>query len=369
MREGGNKLIIMPYARKLVHYFGSPLFIDGTFTSDKKTIIHVCAVSSTNTIILLGLVLTQSENVEAVSFLLKNVVGEERVCIISDEGQAMKSGIAALGSNCQHMYCVWHLAKQMPVSLVSRGITLNGQETKDLLYTAARGTAFTFDMFVEAMSNAPDLLSKLTRIRTQWCRRFTNGMRRDFISTASEAINGAVKRIALDRSQIRLCKAFVNHSQRAYQECCEEVARIPEKPLMPLAYRYIELDKEVAQSLTFSINNNGFDVYFNTDVIAHVSKNERGLLECNCGQDIGTLCPHILAIADIKPEDYTHPVWFVSTFKAAFNEPSMPISETIQPIQTQLGTNQARIISAVRTAGTISNKTTEAIIELIRKDK
>ena len=53
--EGNNVLIIPPYAHKLVHYFGAPLFIDGTFTSDKKTIIHVWAVSTTNTIILIGL--------------------------------------------------------------------------------------------------------------------------------------------------------------------------------------------------------------------------------------------------------------------------------------------------------------------------
>ena len=90
MRRDNHTYILAPYAFDSVGYFGSSLFIDGTGTSDGETITHVSAVSTTNQVILLGLVLTPTENGETVSSLLKLLVGGDgsvEIGIISDEGR------------------------------------------------------------------------------------------------------------------------------------------------------------------------------------------------------------------------------------------------------------------------------------------
>ena len=84
MRRDNHTYILAPHA------FDSPLFIDGTGTSDGETITHVSAVSTTSQVILLGLVLTPTENSETVSPLSKLLVGEDgsvEIGIISDEGR------------------------------------------------------------------------------------------------------------------------------------------------------------------------------------------------------------------------------------------------------------------------------------------
>ena len=129
----------------------------------------------------------------------------------------MKAGISTLGERSTHMLCVWHLAKQMPKSIIIEEKELTVNRAKDLLYSAARGTAFTCEMFEKVMKQAPDLFMKFDRVKTQWCRKYSNTQRRDFIATASESLNGAVKRIALDTSQIRLTKAFLAHGMRAFR--------------------------------------------------------------------------------------------------------------------------------------------------------
>lgn len=103
-------------------------------------------------------------------------------------------------------------------------------------------------------------------------------------------------------------------------------------------------------------------------MVAHVSKSSEGHYKCDCGQDkdLGTPCPHILSIEEVKAEDYTHEIWTTNTFKQASNcheENAVTSgSATIIPPTS----NQMMIISAVRAAGTISSGTTNAILALLK---
>ena len=99
-------------------------------------------------------------------------------------------------------------------------------------------------------------------------------------------------------------------------------------------------------------------------VIAHVSKSSEGHYKCDCGQDkdLGTPCPHILSIEEVKAEDYTHEIWTTNTFNChEENVVTSGRATTISPTSHQM-----KIISAVRAAGTISNGTTNAILALLK---
>ena len=119
-----------------------------------------------------------SENSETVTALLKFVIGNVKVGIISDEGSAMRSGIASLGEQCSHMLCLWHLAKQMPNEIILDGEEYLNGDAKNILYDAARGTAFPYNKFLRALSCDKKLLEKLDRIKSQWCRRYSHTLRR-----------------------------------------------------------------------------------------------------------------------------------------------------------------------------------------------
>lgn len=69
----GKTLIMMPYSNRLIRHFYSPIFLDGTFTTDKKTIIHASIVTTSNTIILIGLVLCESEDSGSAYYLIERI--------------------------------------------------------------------------------------------------------------------------------------------------------------------------------------------------------------------------------------------------------------------------------------------------------
>ena len=268
----------------------------------------------------------------------------------------MKAGIAALGERCSHMLCVWHLAKQMPGTLVVGGRDVGIGGARDLLYNTARGTAVTCEMFGEIMKQDPDSLEELTKTRDKRCRRHSNTLRRDFISTVSGGLNGAVERTAVDTSQIRLAKAFLAHGTRAYQECCEEATMLRDDELMPLTGHCYSVDLDVSKSFTWTRRGNMYEIIY------------EGQHRCDRGQDkdLGTPCPHILSIEEVGAEDYAHKTWTTNTFKQAFNcrrEDAVAGGrvETMSPTS-----NQMRIIAAVRAAGTISNGATNAMLALLK---
>lgn len=370
-KQNDDIFISMPFAKRLVHYFNSPLFIDGTHTSDDKTITHVTVVTTTNQIVLVGLALSKTENGETVSTLLKLVVGEEKVGVMSDEGLAMKAGIASLGRNCAHVLCVWHLSKQMPKTLLINGKEANSTTTKDLLYKTARGTSFTFGQFKKIMVQSPDTLSKFESIKDKWCRKYICTLRRDYISSVSEALNGAVKKTALDHNQVRLSKAFISHSLRAYEECCQDASKLTGE-LMPLTDKYYSINLEAGKYFEYKKDKNKFKVYYDGTIIATITKNKEGLLNCNCGQDkdVGLPCAHLLGLEEVDPFTYTNKMWRVDTFKKAFNESTTPcVSGKIHSSGPSDQSNKTKIINAVRLAGTISNSTTNAILQLLKNDK
>ena len=56
--EGNDKYVILvPYLNNILDHFYSPVFVDGTFCSDQRTIIHASAVATNNKTILIGLIL------------------------------------------------------------------------------------------------------------------------------------------------------------------------------------------------------------------------------------------------------------------------------------------------------------------------
>lgn len=123
----------------------------------------------------------------------------------------------------------------MSNEIILDGIEYINGDARNILYDAARGTAFPYDKFVRALRCDLRPLDKFDRIKSQWPRKYSHTLRRDFITTASEALNGTVKRYALGKSQVRLVKAFLQQGMRAYKECCEKSAKLKDNDLMPLA--------------------------------------------------------------------------------------------------------------------------------------
>ena len=116
---------------------------------------------------------------------------------MADEGKGILTAVERLGGKCRHILCTWHLAKQMPKELVVAGETLKGRAVKDLFYSAARGTLITHKEFMPLLKGTPDLHTMLSRIRAKWCRQFSRSLRRDYIATLSEGLNGAKRCIEI----------------------------------------------------------------------------------------------------------------------------------------------------------------------------
>lgn len=242
-------LIIAPYAKKLAEEFYSPIFVDGTFTSGKKTIIHAACVTTTNQIILVGLVLPEAEDGDSVYMLLEALLPSSIPTFMTDEGKGILAAVEHLGRKCRHILCTWHLAKQMPKELVVAGETLRGRAAKDLFYSAARGTLITYKEFIPLLKGTADLHTTLSKIRAKWCRQFSPSPRRDYIATLSEGLNGAIKRQTYLKTQVLLAKTFIRQSAYAYQECSLAARKLPDEGIMPLAKRYISIDREVSTRL------------------------------------------------------------------------------------------------------------------------
>ena len=65
----GKTLITMPHSNHLIRHLYSLTILDSAFTTDKKTVIHASVATTSNTIILIGLVLCESEDGENVIVL------------------------------------------------------------------------------------------------------------------------------------------------------------------------------------------------------------------------------------------------------------------------------------------------------------
>ena len=73
-------------------------------------------------------------------------------------------------------------------------------------------------------------------------------------------------------------------------------------------------------------------VFLQDKLMAAVQKTD-GHYTCSCDQEngLGTVCPHVLSIKDVKVEEYTHNMWLLNTLRSAFNVPydlSLPNSST-----------------------------------------
>ena len=123
--EGDNITILFPYTKTLLENFCSPVFVDGTFTSDKKTIIHGSIVTSTNKIVCVGLVVCKSEDAKSVHMLLSQFTNGKEVVFITDEGKAIQNGIACWRES--QAYAL-HLA---PAKQLPRAIKLPNESTTD----------------------------------------------------------------------------------------------------------------------------------------------------------------------------------------------------------------------------------------------
>ena len=206
---------------------------------------------------------------------------------------------------------------------------------------------------------------KLDSIKEKWCRRYSHSLRRDYISTLSEGLNGAVKRLSPNKTQVQLMKEFLKQSRRAYIDCCEEARTIPDTKFMPLVDRYHEIDKKVSQYLEVKKEGSKYKVYYGDEKIATVMKVE-GKYRCTCNQlyDPGAICPHTLAVDDVSEEDYVHNMWKTCIFKETFSllPPKLPISKNNK---NHLNENQKVLISTIKGTKMISDETTSKIIELL----
>ena len=88
--EGDNITILFPHAKTLLENFCSPVFVDGTFPSGKKTIIYGSIVTPTNKIVCVGLVVCKSEDAKSVHMLLSQFINGKEVVFITDEGKRCK---------------------------------------------------------------------------------------------------------------------------------------------------------------------------------------------------------------------------------------------------------------------------------------
>lgn len=364
--ENKTVCIITPYCRKLIKSFHAPLFLDGTVTDDHACIIHICCVTTTNVVILLGLVMCKTEDSKSVEMLLKKSIEDQTVTIISDEGKGIQKGIKELGARCKHMLCTWHLAKSLP----DRPITNNEGDTyssvRDLFYSTARGTGVTYEYFYRTISFAPDSRRKLHRIRTQWCRRFSSGMRRGYIASLSECINAAVKRISKDHSLTSLTKEFINQSFRTYESCKETAHVYATGDYMPDVLKYYEKAFEAKKNLSYIKKDESYHVFHKGREIAVVAKeNERYICSCNQHTDVGLVCCHILSIEDVDISQYTHDIWKTKTFLDAFQIEDVLLPKPSGSFTQSQNTNQGKIIKAVKNHETISNRTTSTILKIL----
>ena len=71
---GGAVRILVPHYEAIITAFHSPLFLDGTFSSNGTTLIHASAVTSSNRVLLVGIAVVPSESSEAVSFLMAPIL-------------------------------------------------------------------------------------------------------------------------------------------------------------------------------------------------------------------------------------------------------------------------------------------------------
>lgn len=366
--EDKTVCIITPYCKQLVKSFFGPLFLDGTVTNDNNCIIHLSCVTTSNVVILLALVMCKSEDSRSVGLLLKNAIGDETVTIISDEGKGIQKGIKELGARCRACACTWHLAKALPSDPIYNYEGKVYSTVRDLFYHTARGTGVTYEYFYKTISYIPDKRNKLHRNRTQWCRRFSQGMRRGYISSLSECLNGAVKRISKDHSLTSLTKEFINQSYRTYESCKETAYMYATSDYMPGVTEYYEKAFSVKKYLSYIKEGELYRVFYKGRELAIVTRTN-DIYKCSCNQDIdmGVVCCHILSIEDVDISKYTHDIWKTKTFFDAFQiEYTSSFNPSVSFVQTK-HTNRNKIIKAVNDRETISNKTTNTILKILNE--
>lgn len=362
--------IIMPYAQNIVKHFSSPIFLDATFTSDSLTIIHASCPTTTNRLIIVGLVLCPSETKDAIYMLMDNVAGEQHVTFVTDSGTANLSALKLMGDRCSHMLCTWHLAEKLPRSIITPMGTFTQREIRNLFYNVARGTLYLFEDLKNVLdySANPELSLKLYELKEKWCRRYSTCLRRDYITNLSESLNGAVKRLAESKNQFELARAFIQHSMRAYNDSCIEAQHLPAGRLMPLVFDYLRADMALLESLDVQLDGDVHKIFFRDRVVGNVRLVDNHY-KCDCHQyeDLGTVCAHILKVNKNVPlEEYTHPIWQTSVFAETFKVECPFLPSLAEGKRVPRSPNKVRISDALRMLPDISDKKTEEILHLIK---
>lgn len=364
IKEGARILILTPYYRHLIDHFYSPIFVDGTFSCDRKTIIHAACVTTTNTIILIGLVICDSESADCVYFLLDNLKCSSKPTFVTDEGKSMLKAIKMMGDRCSHMLCTWHLAKQLPK--VSKHKLQTNYNIRSLFYGSARSTTSSFKEFSSSLDPTSELRRKFESIKEKWCREYSENLRRDYIVNLSESLNGAVKKIVDKRRCVPLVKAFLHQSLKAYNSCVLVAKRLTERKFMPLAQRYYDTDIEISKSFSYECKSEHYVVQYEGVVVAKVKLvNDHYICSCNQETDLGTPCAHILCIEKVPLENYCHPMWLVDNFKKAFPFVSPSLPYVPRRKNCQLTKNKDKLISILSGLKDISDDTFEKIVAIL----
>lgn len=349
----GSTVIITPYGRDLLSSFPNPAFIDGTFSNNKKIIIHVCIVTTDNVIILIGLVICDSENAQNVKLLLNKLIIDKTITFISDEGLGITKAIKSFGPKCCRALCAWHLSRQLP----------HGKGFSDTFFDASRGV-IRYEDFLKLFPSNSKIRINLDRKKNMWCARFILGMRRGYVSSLSESINGSIKKKANSNDYITLTKLFISQSRHAYNMCCETASKLSSIGYMPDAIKYYEEAIKSAKKLRYVYKNRKYHIYKKKLYLAVVSR-VAGRLVCDCNRnfDIGLPCCHIMAIETVNINDYAHDIWLTKTYKEAF-----AFRDEVPEIQTvphsavkKMRTDKDIAISAIRDSATFSHEKCELI--------
>ena len=140
-------------------------------------------------------------------------------------------------------------AKQLPraIKLPNESTTDEGT-IRDIFYLTARGTTTLYDKFDKPLDQFPELQNKFYTIRHKWCRGHTSGLRRDYISSISESLNGATRRETARKTQINPVKSLLKHSVRPYHQCYIEALSLGCNQYVSIVKHYYDYDIEVAKA-------------------------------------------------------------------------------------------------------------------------
>lgn len=319
--------ILVPQYEAIATAFHSPLFLDGTFSCNNKTLIHVSAVTTSNRILMIGIVVSPTECSEAVTFLMSPILKTGPThCVMTDEGKAMKKGLDMCRVKYIHTLCSFHLSRQVPTKKSGKK-TKKNETLANVFIGAARATTSTYEDLIESIKikGSGKLALKLEGAKEKWSREYVRGMRRDYIASLSEGLNGAIKKyIEGPKRWSMLLTAFIEQAENAFLSSVSEAEKFIDREdfVMPIGRKYMDINTDLAKkSLDVIEEETCYKVYLGEVLLGEVTRDsDKYKCTCNYKKDIGLPCIHILAVDESAAynKNEINKIWFTSTFINTF---------------------------------------------------